>query len=56
MKINSNKLVICNSCVMDTSDEKIKFDKNGSCDYCQNFKKNIKKNFDDFNFSKKKIF
>ncbi len=41
---------------MDTSDEKIKFDKNGSCDYCQNFKKNIKKNFDDFNFSKKKIF
>ena len=41
---------------MDTSDEKIKFDENGECDYCQNFKKNIKKNFEDFNSSKKKIF
>jgi N-acetyl sugar amidotransferase len=34
---------ICNNCVMDTSDPKISFDKNGNCDHCQNFYKNIKK-------------
>jgi N-acetyl sugar amidotransferase len=56
MKKNSNKFVVCKSCVMDTSDEKIKFDENGICDYCQNFKKRIKKNFENFNTSKKKIF
>ncbi|MDC3174888.1 N-acetyl sugar amidotransferase [Candidatus Pelagibacter sp.] len=29
-------------CVMDTSDPKISFDKNGICDHCENFYKNIK--------------
>lgn len=33
---------ICNNCVMDTSDPEISFDKNGNCDHCQNFYKNIK--------------
>lgn len=30
---------ICKSCVMDTTDSKINFDKNGICDYCNNAKK-----------------
>lgn len=32
----------CTRCVMDTSDSKIRFDKNGVCDHCRNFDKNIK--------------
>lgn len=55
MKIARNKYVMCKTCVMDTSDIKIKFDKDGECDYCQNFKKNIKKNFENFDNSKTKI-
>ena len=31
---------ICNSCIMDTSDEKIFFDKQGICNHCNNLKKN----------------
>ncbi len=56
MKIDNNKYVVCKTCVMDTSDSKIKFDVNGECDFCQNYKKNIKKNFENFNISKKEIF
>ncbi len=33
---------ICENCVMDTTDSEITFDDNGICDYCLNFKKNIK--------------
>jgi N-acetyl sugar amidotransferase len=39
----------CNRCVMDTTDEKISFNKDGLCDYCQNFDYRIKskiKNYD----------
>lgn len=32
---------ICEKCVMDTTDNKIKFNKSGVCDYCQNFIKRI---------------
>ena len=32
---------ICSRCVMDTSDAKIKFDKDGVCDHCLAFDKNI---------------
>ena len=32
---------ICSRCVMDTSDVKIKFDKDGVCDHCLAFDKNI---------------
>ena len=28
---------ICTNCVMDTTDPEIKFDKNGRCDYCDNY-------------------
>lgn len=33
---------ICSNCVMDTSDSRIKFDPNGVCDHCNDFKNNIK--------------
>ena len=33
---------ICTNCIMDTTDPHITFDKNGVCDYCNNFKKQIK--------------
>ena len=56
MKIDNNKYSVCKTCVMDTSDSKIKFDAKGECDYCQNFKKNIKKNFENLNISKRKNF
>ena len=36
---------ICNNCVMDTTDSEIFFNKNGICDYCLNFNKNIKEFF-----------
>lgn len=31
------KYQICTNCVMDTTDPEIKFDKNGRCDYCDNY-------------------
>lgn len=39
--VEAEKYQICTNCVMDTSDSKIKFDKNGVCDHCNNFYKNI---------------
>ena len=33
---------ICTFCVMDTTALDIKFDKNGQCNYCKEFKKKIK--------------
>ncbi len=56
MKIDNNKYVVCNTCVMDTSDSNIKFNREGECDYCLNFKKNIKHNFENYKDSQKKIF
>ena len=38
------KYQICTRCVMDTSDPDIFFDKNGICNYCNNFKDNLSKN------------
>jgi N-acetyl sugar amidotransferase len=35
---------ICSNCVMDTSDQKIRFDKTGMCEYCNNYYKNIEPN------------
>ncbi|MED5476186.1 MAG: N-acetyl sugar amidotransferase [Candidatus Neomarinimicrobiota bacterium] len=37
-----SKHQICNNCVMDTSDTKIKFNKDGVCDHCQTFYTKIK--------------
>ena len=36
---------ICTNCVMDTSDSRIKFDKNGVCDHCNDFQINVKPNW-----------
>ena len=36
---DKNKIQICKSCVMDTSDENITFDRNGICNHCNDFKK-----------------
>jgi len=36
---------ICVNCVMDTSDCRIKFDKNGVCDHCNDFQINVKPNW-----------
>ena len=35
----------CKSCVMDTSDSQIEFDKNGICDHCRDFQKNVLPNW-----------
>lgn len=40
-----NPRKICTSCIMDTSDPSIVFDKQGCCDYCLNFKLNIQPNW-----------
>ena len=37
---------ICKNCVMDTSDSKITFDKNGICDHCNTFYKTIEPKWD----------
>lgn len=40
--IKNRKYQCCTRCVMDTTDTKISFDKNGVCDHCRNFDANIK--------------
>lgn len=37
---------ICNICVMDSSDSQIKFDEQGVCEYCNNFRVNIRPSWD----------
>lgn len=41
----AEKYQTCTNCVMDTSDAQITFDKNGVCDHCNNFYKNILPNW-----------
>ena len=36
---------ICTNCIMDTSDSRIKFDTHGICDHCNDFKTNVKPNW-----------
>ena len=43
--MNSKNYKICNRCVMDTTDSKIQFDRDGKCDHCQNFETNIAPNW-----------
>ena len=38
---NNRPYQICSNCVMDTTDSKIVFDRNGKCDFCNDFEKNI---------------
>lgn len=37
--------VVCNRCVMDTTDSKISFDEDGVCDHCLDFDVNVKPNW-----------
>ena len=39
------KYTVCTNCVMDTTDSKIVFDKNGMCDHCVTFYNEIKPNW-----------
>ena len=41
----TRQIQMCSTCVMDTTDKKIRFDNNGKCDHCQNFEKNIAPNW-----------
>ena len=47
-----NKKTICQNCVMDTTDTKIIFDKNGVCDHCNTFYNDILPNW---NMGKREI-
>ena len=44
-KAKKLELKICSNCVMDTTDSAITFDKNGVCDHCNTFYKNIQPNW-----------
>ncbi|NQD56906.1 N-acetyl sugar amidotransferase [Pseudomonas sp. CM25] len=46
MNANNAGYRICNSCIMDTSDPNISFDEQGVCEYCANFAREIKPNWD----------
>lgn len=39
------KYKVCTSCIMDTSDPRIHFDREGVCDYCNNFRSEIMPNW-----------
>ena len=52
---DKNKIQICKSCVMDTSDENITFDRNGICNHCNDFKKVTIKNWFPNKFGETKI-
>ncbi len=41
VKDNHRHYQICTNCVMDTSDSRIVFDRNGVCDFCNDYYKNI---------------
>jgi N-acetyl sugar amidotransferase len=40
------KIQTCKTCIMDTSDPRIQFDNQGSCEYCNNFKAAIQPGWD----------
>ena len=40
--IKESKYKICNFCIMDTSDEDIKFDTHGRCNHCKGFEQTLK--------------
>tara|TARA_B100001287_G_C22674226_1_gene526854 strand:- start:922 stop:2055 length:1134 start_codon:yes stop_codon:yes gene_type:complete len=41
-----NKIIVCENCVMDTTDAQITFDKDGICDHCRTFHSDILPNWD----------
>ena len=40
--MNKKRYQVCTNCVMDTTDAEITFDKNGVCNHCKKFEKDIK--------------
>ncbi len=54
-RMQTRKYKICSNCIMDTTDEKIKFDKEGVCDHCRIFKLKTEKIWQS-NISNKKKF
>ena len=52
---NIKSYQICTKTVMDTSDNKIKFDENGVCDHAVNYYKNILPKIGNFNVRKKEL-
>ena len=55
-KQNNKEYQICNRCVMDKTAHEIVFDKNGNCNFCNEFVENIKNNhsFSDFELTQKR--
>jgi N-acetyl sugar amidotransferase len=45
MLTNLPNYQICSNCVMDTSDSRIVFDSDGLCDHCNDYKNNVKPNW-----------
>ena len=43
--LSKKQLQVCTSCIMNTSDVRITFDRNGVCDYCNNFRNKILPNW-----------
>ena len=41
MKVIPREYQICQSCIMDTSDKTLKFNDDGICEYCINFRDNM---------------
>jgi len=55
MKKENREYRRCNCCVMDTTDSKITFDENGVCDFCNDYKKNILKDWKPNYYDKEKL-
>jgi len=50
-----SRINICNRCVMDSTDKGISFNKEGLCDYCQNFDNRIRSKIKNYNRSSIKL-
>ncbi len=53
--MNKSLVTVCSRCVMDNTDKNISFNKNGECDYCTNFDKNIKNKLSNLKSSKNNL-
>lgn len=54
--MTEKNIKICTNCVMDNSDPEIKFDKNGRCDFCDNYYNSILPTWKFKNGNKKELF
>ncbi len=55
MEKTKDKVITCNNCVMDSTDPSIKFNKDGICDFCTNFKNVIEPNWRSISINNKKV-